>query len=144
MFGFIAIIVSLVCGCCILHKLWCLIPTHEAKTTPGKAVGFLFIPFFNLYWNFIAIYGLAQALNSQIRQRTIRNKGVGEGLSLIYCILAISNLLILLLSGVSEIGLVLNTIIIITDFVFGIIILKQMKNTGIALIENHNEDRIKR
>ena len=143
-FGFIAIIVSLVCGCCILHKLWCLIPAHEAKTTSGKAVGFLFIPFFNLYWNFIAIYGLAQALNSQIRQRTIKNKGVGEGLSLVYCILAISNLFILLLSGVSETGLVLSTIITITDFVLGIIILKQMKNTGVALIENHNEDRIRR
>ena len=138
-FVFIAIIVSLVCGCCILHKLWCLIPAHEAKTTPGKAVGFLFIPFFNLYWNFIAIYGLAQALNSQIKQRTINNKGVGEGLSLIYCILALSNLFIILLSGFSETGFVLNTIIIITDFAIGIIILKQMKNTGIALIKNHNE-----
>ena len=135
-FSFIAIIISLVCGCCILHKLWCLIPAHEAKTTPSKAVGFLFIPFFNLYWNFIAIYGLAQALNSQIRQRAIRNKGVGEGLSLSYCILAISGFLILLLSGASEFGIGLTTIIIITDFVFGIIILKQMKNTGIALIEN--------
>ncbi len=134
--GFIAIIVSLVCGCCILHKLWCLIPAHEAKTTPGKAIGFLFIPYFNLYWNFIAIYGLAQALNSQIRQRGIKNKGVGEGLSLIYCILAISGFPILLLSGASEFGIGLTIIIIITDFVFGIIILKQMKNTGIALIEN--------
>ena len=178
-FSFIAIIVSLVCGCCILHKLWCLIPAHEAKTTPGKAIGFLFIPFFNLYWNFIAIYGLAQALNSQIRQRAIRNQGVGEGLSLIYCLLALINLLICflallrnsliaasflfgepnlnfvlsylliglrgLLSGAFKPGIgLITTISIITDFVLGIIIFKQMKNTGIALIENHNKDHIRR
>ena len=178
-FSFIAIIVSLVCGCYILHKLWCLIPAHEAKTTPGRAVGFLFIPFFNLYWNFIAIYGLAQALNSQIRKRAIRNKGVGEGLSLIYCFLALINLLICflalinllknslneasflfgepnlnfvlsylligLLSGAFEPGIgLITTISIIIDFMLGIIILQQMKNTGIVLIENHNEDRIKR
>lgn len=42
--------------CILLYRLWSLVPPEEAATTPGKAVGFQFIPFFNLYWNFIA-YG---------------------------------------------------------------------------------------
>jgi len=40
----------------LLYRIWDLIPPREAATTPGKAVGFQFIPFFNIYWNFIA-YG---------------------------------------------------------------------------------------
>ena len=136
-FGFIVIIVSIVCGCFILHKLWSLIPADEARTTPGKAVGFLFIPLFHLYWNFIAIYGLAQALNSQIRQRAIGNKGVREGLSLIYCIFVLISFPVILLSAVSETYIELTRGLTIIDFVFAIIICRQMKNTGIALIKDH-------
>jgi hypothetical protein len=39
-----------------LYRAWkCLQPGGLARTTPGKAIGFLFIPFFNLYWIFQAI-----------------------------------------------------------------------------------------
>lgn len=39
----------------ILHyQLWKAVPPQYAATTPGKAVGFLFIPFFNFYWAFIS------------------------------------------------------------------------------------------
>ena len=30
--------------------MWKQVPPSEAKTTPGKAVGFLFIPLYNIYW----------------------------------------------------------------------------------------------
>jgi hypothetical protein len=32
--------------------MWGAIKDGHARTTPGKAVGFLFIPFFNIYWFF--------------------------------------------------------------------------------------------
>lgn len=34
----------------LLTKMWSAIQDGNARTTPGKAVGFLFIPFFNIYW----------------------------------------------------------------------------------------------
>lgn len=40
----------------LLYRYWKFLPATEAVTTPAKAVGFLFIPVFNLYWVFIA-YG---------------------------------------------------------------------------------------
>ncbi len=36
----------------ILAKMWGAINDGFARTTPGTAIGLLFIPFFNIYWNF--------------------------------------------------------------------------------------------
>ena len=47
-------------GFILLYKYWKLVPYAEAETTPGKAVGFCFIPFFSLYWIFVAKYKLAK------------------------------------------------------------------------------------
>jgi hypothetical protein len=38
-----------------LYRAWVLLQPGGASTTPGKAVGFLFIPLFSLYWIFIAV-----------------------------------------------------------------------------------------
>jgi hypothetical protein len=47
----------------ILFKAWDLIQDGHPRTTPGKAVGFLFIPFFNLYWIFQSTSGFAKDYN---------------------------------------------------------------------------------
>jgi hypothetical protein len=47
----------------LIYKMWKAIPATIARTTPGKAVGFLFIPVFNLYWWFPALWGWAQDWN---------------------------------------------------------------------------------
>jgi hypothetical protein len=50
----------------LLYKFWKIIQDGFAKTTPGKAVGYSFIPFFNFYWLFIAMGSLAGELNHYI------------------------------------------------------------------------------
>jgi hypothetical protein len=51
----------------IMHyKFWQIVQDGFASTTPGKAIGFLFIPYFNFYWIFRSIYGLAIDLNRYI------------------------------------------------------------------------------
>lgn len=52
----------------LLYKLWGVVQDGQAATTPGKAVGFLFIPFYNFYWIFQAYWGLAKDLNRYIKQ----------------------------------------------------------------------------
>lgn len=47
----------------LLYKMWQFIPSNYRRTTPGKAVGFLFIPFFNIYWIFQALWGWAKDFN---------------------------------------------------------------------------------
>jgi hypothetical protein len=50
----------------LLYKFWKIIQDGFAKTSPGKAVGYSFIPLFNFYWIFIAIGSLAGELNHYI------------------------------------------------------------------------------
>src|SRR5438128_808183 len=64
---FYASIMSMV----LLYKAWQSIQDGQARTTPGKAVGFMFIPLFNLYWIFQAIYGFAVDYNKYTQRHNI-------------------------------------------------------------------------
>ena len=35
-----------------IYRMWWMLPASYARTTPGKAVGFCFIPFYNFYFVF--------------------------------------------------------------------------------------------
>jgi hypothetical protein len=52
----------------LVYKLWKVVQDGYASTSAGKAVGFLFIPFFNYYWFFRAFWGLAKDLNKYIER----------------------------------------------------------------------------
>lgn len=54
--GGICYIVGIILGLIYLYRAWFILQPGGAKTTPGKAVGFLFIPLYSLYWIFVA-YG---------------------------------------------------------------------------------------
>jgi hypothetical protein len=67
-----------VLGLMVIYRGWRLVqpmrytdPRDANMPTPGTAVGFLFIPFFNLYWNFIAFPGLVEKLNRMALQRGV-------------------------------------------------------------------------
>jgi len=60
----------------LLYKLWKVIPPDIARTTPGMAVGLSFIPFFHLYWLFVAYVGLANDMNKSLQQRGIQRQSV--------------------------------------------------------------------
>ena len=52
--------------CCYffyLRRLWEEIPGKFARTTPGMAAGLALVPVFNLYWQFVAFWGLYQDMN---------------------------------------------------------------------------------
>ena len=114
-------------GCLILHKLWSLIPAHKAKTTPDKAVGFLFVPFFNFYWNFVAIHGLAKALNAESGRRS-----VSEVACFIYCYLLVVAPLVAIIEDQSW--------ILATGYIVGGVtwftVLRQMKNAGRLVLQS--------
>lgn len=48
----------------LLSKMWGSIQDGYARTTPGRAIGFLFIPFYNLYWLFNVWGGFPTDYNS--------------------------------------------------------------------------------
>ncbi|MBN2664465.1 MAG: FHA domain-containing protein [Bacteroidales bacterium] len=59
------LLTSLVLHLIMLYRAWDNIKdaNFTISSTPQKAVGFLFIPFFNLYWMFIAYYNLFKETN---------------------------------------------------------------------------------
>lgn len=70
----------------IHHRLWKLLPPSMASTTPGKAVGFYFIPFFNLYWMFVTFHGLARDANRTLSSLGEKRVRCNEGLALAFSI----------------------------------------------------------
>jgi hypothetical protein len=70
----------------LLHRCWALLEDTPGATSPGKAVGLLFVPIFNLFWVFVAVYGLARALNAHLSSCQVRKPHASEGLGLAVCI----------------------------------------------------------
>ena len=49
-----------------IYKLWQIVQDGFARTSPGQAVGFMFIPYFNYYWFLPVYHGLAKDMNAYI------------------------------------------------------------------------------
>jgi len=65
-----------------LYKAWSLVQDGSPRTSPGKAVGFLFIPIFSIYWVFVAWYGLAKDLNTYAEERQMEARKASAGMVL--------------------------------------------------------------
>ena len=112
--SFIAAIVGYV----ILYKAWQAIQDGQPRTTPGKAVGFLFIPFYNFYWMFIAYWGWAKDRNAYISSKGLSLTPLPEKLYLAYPI-------IILCSGIPYVG----SVTALASIVVFIIVCIQMIDT---------------
>jgi len=60
-------------------------PVKQDDFRAGKAIGFMFIPFFNYYWVFRFVLSLTDRLNFQLRLRGER-PSISRGLALASCI----------------------------------------------------------
>lgn len=67
----------------VLYQLWEALRDGNARTTPGKAVGFLFIPIFNVYWIFEVWLGFARDYNKYVSQVGLAAKRLPAGLFLL-------------------------------------------------------------
>jgi hypothetical protein len=83
-----AIFIAVVTGI-FLYRAWAQIQDGRPRTTPGKAVGFRFIPFFSFYWEFVAVKGLAEDIERYARARGIFITPIPKGLTITYCVLVI-------------------------------------------------------
>jgi hypothetical protein len=81
-----------VLGAMMLYRAWASIQDGHARTTPGKAVGFCFIPFFNLYWIFVGFGGLAKDMNAFARRYNLAGVQMSEDLFSVQCVLVLLNI----------------------------------------------------
>ena len=81
----------------ILYRAWKAVQDDRVRTTPGKAVGFLFIPLFNFYWLFVAIGGYAGAFNTFAARHRIPVPRLSPGLFYTNCILSLLGIAVTLI-----------------------------------------------
>jgi hypothetical protein len=73
----------------LVHRLWSAIQGGVARTSPGEAVGLLFLPIFNLYWIFQVYFGWAVDFNRSAARAHLRSPRMNEGVALTMCCLAL-------------------------------------------------------
>ena len=69
LYAVVSFIIGIIFSLVVLHTAWKSIQDGNAFTTPGKAVGYLFIPFFNYYWIFIAYRRLFIDMNTYTKTK---------------------------------------------------------------------------
>ena len=121
-------IASVVFEVLILYKAWNQIQDGAQRTTPGRAVGFGFIPFFNFYWWFTEYQGLAEDANSFTRKYGLNTPLVSVPLAATICILSICKWLLCWLP-------VLNSLLVISEIVLLVIFLHQVKLASMAIAQ---------
>jgi hypothetical protein len=94
-FLFTQIILSYV----LIYKMWSSIQGGRfTRTSPGKAVGFLFIPFFNLYWLFQVWGGFPTDYNQYLDEHSLPLPKLSQGLYIAYPISILLPLVSILLA----------------------------------------------
>ncbi len=115
-----------------LYRAWSILPADEARTAPPLAVGLCFVPFFNLFWNFVAFWGLTKDLNAHAAKHAINAPRAHETLALISCILV----------PLGFVPLVGIFVFWPASIVFGLLAFKSVKDTAIAVVESRGADDV--
>ncbi len=66
----------------LIYKMWGAIQDGQARTTPDKAIGFMFIPFFNYFWIFQIWPGYATDFNNFVDRHRVQTPKLSQGLIL--------------------------------------------------------------
>jgi hypothetical protein len=82
-----SLIFSLLIELAMFYKMWAAIRDNQVSISPAKAVGFLFIPLFNIYWAFYMVTGFAEDYNSLILRRSVKARNLPLMLFLIYALM---------------------------------------------------------
>lgn len=56
--GAVMLIIAKIFSSILLYRLWSSVPSDYRSISPGRAVGFCFVPIFCFYWFFVAYPGL--------------------------------------------------------------------------------------
>jgi hypothetical protein len=126
------LVVTTVFWCILLYRQWSLLQGYGARVTPGKAVGFGFIPFYCFYWWFVAYAGLATDTNRHLKTAGITDKGMSFGLAVTDCVLSV---LACTIGLVPKIGVVL----IVPYMIIGFILAVQQRDCVLAILTHRTE-----
>lgn len=96
-------ILSAVVAFILIYKMWAAIQGMGARTSAGKALGFMFIPLFNLYWAFEVYWGWTKDYNRIPEQDDVELPSMPEGIGLAVCVLPLVSMF-LMIAGFIVVG----------------------------------------
>jgi len=109
----------------LFYKMWAAIKDKQVSISPSKAVGFLFIPVFNIYWTLCMLIGFVEDYNAFIQRHMVKAKELPITIFLIYAfmfLLAAFVVTIPMLSVFGFIGLISRAYVGYTHAVWGLLI----------------------
>jgi hypothetical protein len=74
-FGF-ASLTAFIYKLVLLFRFWKIVQDGHARISPKAAAWLMLLPIFNLYWNFVAYYGLSKDFNRYIEKHFTGNKTI--------------------------------------------------------------------
>lgn len=111
----------------LLYRNWLLLQGHGARITPGKAVGFCFIPVFFFYWWFVAYAGLARDNNRYMDTVGTGGPRISYGLGVAIAVMGIVGWIL----GWFPI---ISTLLCIPYSIIGFLFVLQQKNCILAIM----------
>lgn len=87
------ITVNLAVTISVIFQMWSSIDDGHARTTPGQAIGYLFIPFYNLYWIFQVWGGFPVDYNNYVKRYQLPVQQLSAGVYDAYPILAVLSII---------------------------------------------------
>ena len=91
----------------LLYKIWAIIQIGSVRATPARAVGYLFIPYFQFYWTFRAFWGWTKSYNEVLSEADLKESRMSELLGgaaslILFALYASFFLMISIGSGIEE------------------------------------------
>ncbi len=86
---FLLMILGVVVIMVLVYKMWAAIQDGHARTSPGRAVGLLFIPLANLIWMFQVFPGFAKDFNAFVKRHAFNVPLLPTGLFTAYCVITL-------------------------------------------------------
>jgi hypothetical protein len=129
--------VMLLSGCIVsvmvylYWRLWAAIQDGQTPISPATALGFLFIPFFNLYWVFAAIAGYPKEYNAFVRRHSLGVPALEPWFFIAYPSLGIASVVAMAASG--ETALQIWLVLLVCNYIVGIAMVSKICDAVNAL-----------
>lgn len=82
----------------LVYKMWAAIQGRGARTSAGKALGFMFIPLFYFYWVFEVYWGWTKDYNRIPESDDVELPSMPEGIGLAVCVLPLLSMCLMFAS----------------------------------------------
>jgi hypothetical protein len=99
MAALVLMILAIIYYCIFIYQMWNAINDGTTRPKPGQAVGFLFIPYFNLGWIFIAISKFPYEYNRYIARHNLAVQPMKKGIHIALPIVDLSWIVVAMVMG---------------------------------------------